>query len=218
MSSKGRSTRLNRSFSDALKEDVIFVNNPVFISGLGLAPLIVVVNSVRSAIIISIAVAIMSIITRPLASLLCINRPQRAWPSLYVLVAAISYIPALMLLEQLYTLNSIRIAVGLYLPLLAADEIVISRSAIPVREPIGKAFVHGLNTAIGFAVAAFIIGALREMLGSGTFMGNPIVLGTKFRLLTTAGGGFLIIGLLAALWQYLVGIYKDLASRGGDKK
>ena len=218
MSKDRKRSRLNLSIEEFRKEDLIFNNNPVFVSGLGLAALITAVDSVRSAFIISVAVFIMSIITRIIGNIVCKYIPERLWIMSYALIACIAYIPSLLVLERMYSLNAIRIAVGIYLPMLVADSMVISRAEIPLRETFMQSTVFGLRSAVGFTIAAFLVGSVREVLGKGTFIGTPAVIHGNLKIFLTVCGGFITLSLLSALWQRLISISKSFSARGGDDK
>ncbi|MBR2672940.1 MAG: hypothetical protein IKE27_12135 [Oscillospiraceae bacterium] len=218
MSKDRKRSRLNLSIEEFRKEDLIFNNNPVFVSGLGLAALITAVDSVRSAFIISVAVFIMSIITRIIGNIVCKYIPERLWIMSYALIACMAYIPSLLVLERMYSLNAIRIAVGIYLPMLVADSMVISRAEIPLRETFMQSTVFGLRSAVGFTIAAFLVGSVREVLGKGTFIGTPAVIHGNLKIFLTVCGGFITLSLLSALWQRLISISKSFSARGGDDK
>ena len=218
MSREPKRSRLNLSIEEFRKEDLIFNNNPVFVSGLGLAALITAVNSVRSAFIISVAVFIMSIVTRVIGNIVCKSLPERLWVMTYAIIACIAYIPSLMVLERMYSLNAIRIAVGIYLPILVADSMVISRAEIPLRETFMQSMLFGLRSAVGFTIAAFLVGSVREVLGKGTFMGMPAAIHGNLKIFLTVCGGFITISLLSALWQRLISVSKSFSFREGDDK
>ena len=218
MSKDRKRSRLNLSIEEFRKEDLIFNNNPVFVSGLGLAALITAVDSVRSAFIISVAVFIMSIVARIIGNIVCKYIPERLWIMSYALIACIAYIPSLLVLERLYSLNAIRIAVGIYLPMLVADSMVISRAEIPLRETFMQSAMFGLRSAVGFTIAAFLVGSVREVLGKGTFIGMPAVIHGNLKIFLTVCGGFITLSLLSALWQRLISISKSFSARGGDDK
>ena len=216
MDRNSKRSRLNLSIEEFRKEDLIFINNPVFISGLGLAALIAGVNSIRSAFIISVAVFIMSFAARVIGNLVCRYIPHRLWTLTYALIASAAYIPTLILLEQMYSLSAIRIAVGIYLPMLVADSAIISRAEIPTRETFFQSIIYALRNGIGFAIAAFLIGGFREMLAQGTLMGSPTFFRGNLKVFGTVCGGFIVISLLSAFWQWLVAFVKSFSFRGGD--
>ena len=60
---------LNENYPRISKNDRIFLNNPVMMSGLGLAPLVVTANSGYNAVVLSVAVLLILTPTRVLGSI-----------------------------------------------------------------------------------------------------------------------------------------------------
>ena len=102
----------------------------------------------------------------------------------------------------------------LCLPLLAVDSIVLARTEIPGRESLWDSLKNGILTTVGFAVAACLIGTIREIFSSGTVLGQPIT-GFVWTIPITglACGGFIVTALLAAAWQGIVNYFKKIAYR-----
>ena len=69
--------------------------------------------------------------------------------------------------------------------------------------------INGLRNTGGFVVACMLLGAVREILAFGTFAGVQITSVKFLPMAQHSFGGFLIIGLIAAVWKNFVNIYKD---------
>lgn len=111
-----------------------------------------------------------------------------------------------MLLMYLF---DVRVAnLGIYLPMLVVDSIIISRTEIPQRESVGASLKNGILTGIGFTFAVLITGALREMLGAGRIWGMELFPAAPVPIMATTAGGFIIVALLAAVLQSLTSIAK----------
>ncbi len=88
-------------------------------------------------------------------------------------------------------------AAGLMIPLTVTACVILLRpgASAPGNAP-GRAALSGLVTGLEFAAAVFALGALREILGSGTFWSIPLF-GRAFRgaelFLQTSGGLLLLL-------------------------
>lgn len=205
--------KVTTSLDERLRRDLVFVNNPVLVSGLALAPVVMAATNLRNGLILSLGVAILCTPVRFLGNLLIGYIPQRLRALVYSIIAAAIMIPCVYVETKVFGTN-ITSYVGLYLPLLAVDSIILSRTEIPGRESIPDVIINGILTTIGFGFAACIIGAVREIFSSGTLLGNPLA-GFVWTIPITglACGGFIVTALLAAFWQYLVNNFKRILYR-----
>ncbi len=196
-----------------INNERIFINNPVIFKGLGMAPVIVVGRTFDDALIIGLAVFILLVITRVGAALvnMVINTKFRG--PLYVLSAGASYVVMFFVLTRLFGISEL-LHFHLYLPVLVMDPIIIKRYERKTREPILKALTKGIRTALGFALAIIVVGTIRELLAFGTV--NDIVLMTEpiFPLARLVSGGFIVTGIVAAVWKYTVVLFWKIIVRG----
>jgi len=60
---------------------------------------------------------------------------------------------------------------GVFVPLIVVNCIILGRAeGFAYKNPVGKAVLDGLGSGIGFTLAIFIMGTIREILGQGTWM------------------------------------------------
>ena len=94
-------------------------------------------------------------------------------------------------------------SVGIYPALLAVSTvpIVYSEKIAENKKPL-SALVNGICIAFGFAITAFILGAAREILGSGSLFGfkvaKPVFPAAKLPF-----WGFIFLGFMAALVNFI---------------
>ena len=134
-----RSEELRRK----IKRDRVFLNNPVVMQGLGLAPLVVAATSLKNAVILGVAVLLLLTPTRILAALLSRFSYFRFRGLTYAFSAALIYVGVRWCVGQLFPATDIA-PLGLYLPLLAADPIILKRYERPQRERVGTALRKGV--------------------------------------------------------------------------
>lgn len=200
------SQRLILSTEERLRKDLVFINNPVLVEGLALAPVIAAAVTLRNALMLSIMVFVLLIPTRFIGNLLIGFIPQRLRAMVYAILASILYIPGLMLLTRIF---DVRIAnLGIYLPMLVVDSIIIARTEIPQRESIGGSLKNGFLTAFGFALAVILTGVMREILGVGEILGIEIFPIAPLPIFSTTAGGFIIVAMLCAVVQAFSSVMK----------
>jgi len=210
-----RHQRLIYSTRERLRKELVFINNPVLVEGLALAPVIGAAVSLRNAAMLAIMVMILLIPTRFFGNLLIGFVPQRLRAMICALMACGCFIPGHMLLSYLF---GVRVAgLGIYLPLLVVDSIVISRTEIPQRESVAESFLNGIRTAFGFAFAVLLIGAAREITGLGRIWGREILSSPPLPIAATAAGGFIAVSLLAAVFQCFISMIKRALYRGAKE-
>jgi electron transport complex protein RnfE len=99
-------------------------------------------------------------------------------------------------------------AMGMFVRLIVAFAIITMRlEMFACKEPLGKSFWDGLGMGLGFMFGMVVLGAVRELLGSGTLLGVDI-LGFKpllFFILPSAG--FFVVGLMMAFFNWVEVVY-----------
>ena len=106
-------------------------------------------------------------------------------------------------------------ALGVYLPLIVVNCIILGRAEMfASKNGVVDSALDGLGMGIGFTITLVVMGSIREILGSGTWMaglGSLIpALGADFAIqvipesidpftiMTSAPGGFFVFGILMA--------------------
>ena len=105
-------------------------------------------------------------------------------------------------------------ALGIYIPLIVVNCIILGRAeAFAAKNSPLSSVLDGLGMGIGFTISLTLIGVIRELLGNGTITLKLAGIGPVFdfhRVLADPAlvmvlppGGFIVMGLLLALFQYL---------------
>ncbi len=144
-----------------VKRDRLFLNNPVVMQGLGLAPLVVAATTVKNAAILAVALFLLLTPTRMLAAFLSRFSLFRFRGLTYAFSAALVWMADWYILNLIFPSADLAL-LGLYLPLLAADPIVLKRYERPQRERIKTAFKKGVITSLGYILAQILTAAVRE--------------------------------------------------------
>lgn len=188
-----------------IHDDHLWLNNPVMMRGLGLAPVIAAAYNWDNAVMLCAAAVLLLTTTRLLAVAVCHLTGNRFRPVIYAYSAAILYIPAYCILYAWFGTDLS--VLGIYLPLLVVESAIIKRMESPDLEPMGEAFRRGINNTLGLCIAVLLVGFVRELLGSGTAFGHVIMTTALLPIVQQPAGGFILLGLIAALWTGIVNAY-----------
>ncbi|MCP4292741.1 MAG: electron transport complex subunit RsxE, partial [bacterium] len=97
-------------------------------------------------------------------------------------------------------------ALGAFIQLIVVNCMILGRAeayASKVRPT--KALVNALGMGIGFTIALLCLGSVREILGSGTFLGFPLF-GQEYQqwvVMILPPGGFFVLGGWLLLFEWL---------------
>ena len=178
----------------------VWRENPVLIQALGLCPALAVTNSVANSLAMGIATFFVL-----LGSSLLVSSVRRVIPgevriSTYILIIATFVTVADMALAAL--VPDIHRALGAFIALIVVNCMILGRQeAFASKNPIGRSALDAIGTGAGFMVALVMIGAIREVLGAGSFLGIPLF-GPRYEpwvVMVLPPGGFLTLGVILLL-------------------
>ena len=195
------------ALNERIRADHIWLSNPVLVRGLGMAPVIGAALDGQRALMLCIASLILVTFTRVLAVAVCHLTKNRFRPVVYCYSAALLYIPTYVLLYALF--GSDLTLLGIYLPIMVVEPAIVKRMEFSDLEPVRDAFRHGFNNALGMCIVLLIVGCLRELLATGAVFGNVILHNALLPLAALPAGGFVIVGILAAIWCAAANLYTD---------
>ena len=196
----------------------VIARNPAWAQLLGLCPLLAVSTSVVNALGLAFASAFVVI-----GSNLCISAlrriiPQEArLPCFVLIIATFTTITTLLLEAYAYELY---IKIALFVQIIVTNCMILGRAeTFASKQSIGRTFLDASGTALGFAIALILLGAVRELLSQGTLLTDAhLLFGTQaaawqigltdIQLLPLAGyapGAFLVAGLMFALTNAMLG-------------
>ncbi len=183
--------------------DGLFRQNIVLMSGLVTAPIIVAATTAERALVLTLCFFMVSYIS----ILICRLIPRKIMYSMriliYAVVAGAVYIPTVLLISMLFpeTVSGVLIYIEISvvnLLLLAKTE---SRFYL---ESFGVMALDALIYIAGYAVAAFAVGIIRELLAYGTFFGLYLF-DEPMPAARSPFFGFILVGILAAVCRVIVG-------------
>ena len=171
--------------------------NPVLVQMLGLCPAMAVSNSLANGIAMGLATTFVLIGSSFLISMFRKHIPNEVRLASYILIIATFVTVADLMLAAGFP--DISKALGPFVPLIVVNCIILGRAeAFAGKVGPARAVMDGIGMGAGFTLALSVISAFRELLGSGTLLGYP-VLGPRFEpwvVMVMPPGGFLTLGIM----------------------
>ncbi|RLD86895.1 MAG: electron transport complex subunit RsxE [Bacteroidetes bacterium] len=176
--------------------------NPVFVLLLGLCPTLGVTSTAINGLGMGLATTFVLVMSNLVVSLIKNAIPDKVRiPSFIVIIA--SFVTIVELTMQAYT-PALFEALGLFIPLIVVNCIVLGRAeAFASKQTVFSSVIDGLGMGLGFAFALTILGAVRELLGSGNIFGLELMKGDLMLVFVLAPGAFIALGYLIALMNKL---------------
>ena len=192
----------NKALSTVLNG--ILRENPVFALVLGMCPTLATTTSALNGLSMGLATTFVLVCSNVVISLLKNLIPDKVRIPAFIVVIA-TFVTMVQLLMQAY-LPAIYEVLGLFIPLIVVNCIVLGRAeAFAAKNTVGLSALDGLGMGLGFSLALTLIGAVRELLGTGCVFGLNLYSETYGMLIfVLAPGAFIVLGYLMALVQKLL--------------
>ncbi len=180
----------------------IFQNNPTFVLMLGMCPTLGTTTSAINGAgmgAATMAVLVMSNIVIALIKNLIPSKVRI--PAYIVVIAALVTIVELCMKAWLPDLYK---TLGVFIPLIVVNCIILGRAeGFAAKNSVGDSALDGIGIGIGFTLALTLVGAAREMLGSGAIFGHRFIEGDGMLIFVLAPGAFLVLGYMMVLFNKL---------------
>lgn len=194
----------------------IISENPIFVLALSLCPALAVTTTVSNALTMGLAVTFVISSNGIVVSIIrnFVN-PKVRVPIYIISIATIVTVVELLLKAYFPALYE---SLSIYLALIVVFAIILARAEVYAsKNPVIPSFLDGFGMGCGFALAMVLIGAIRELLGSGTILGYDILGGSypAALIMILPPGAFILIGYLCGLSK-LVNARLEKKSEKGD--
>jgi electron transport complex protein RnfE len=187
----------------------LWKENPVFVQVLGMCPVLAVSNTAENALAMGLATAFVLLMSNLLVSSLRNFIPKQVRIACYILIIA-----TFVTITD-YAIQAISVelhkSLGAFISLIVVNCLILSRAeAFASKNTIGKSMLDALGMGVGFIFALFCLGAVREVLGNGTFFGFSF-LPNNFQawivMILPAGGFFTL-----AAWLLIFNVINERRS------
>lgn len=177
----------------------IIKENPVWVLVLGTCPTLATTANVKSAIGMGIAALFVLVGSNVVISALKKLIPDKVRIPCFIVVIA-GFVTVIQLLMQAYV-KEIYDSLGVFLPLIVVNCIILARAEVfASKNSVVDSFFDGAGMGIGFTIALFCMGTVRELIGSGTWLGLRIIPESyTISFFTSPAGGFLVFGFMIAV-------------------
>lgn len=182
----------------------LYNNNAIFKQMLGLCPTLAVTTSALNAVGMGLATTAVLTGSNFVISIVAKYIPKNVRiPSYIVIIACFVTIIDQLMKANLYSLHKV---LGIFIPLIVVNCIVLGRAeAFASKNKPLYSIIDGISVGLGFTLALFILGSIREIVGAGTFFNMPVMLSSYNPLLIAIlpPGAFLFLGFIFAGKQFL---------------
>jgi len=195
-----------------IARDGLWDNNVVLAQMLALCPLLAVTGTATNGLGLGLATLVVMVASGLLvSSLRGLITPQVRIPVFVLIIATLVTLVDLAMNAWLHDLHKV---LGLFIPLIVTNCAILGRAeSFASRNRIAPAVFDGLMMGVGFTLVLVTLGAMRELIGSGTLFANAsLLLGEAmgflemrlipdyrgFLLMILPPGGFLALGFLLA--------------------
>ncbi|MDP4133978.1 MAG: electron transport complex subunit E [Bacillota bacterium] len=189
-----------KSLIESLRRGIL-TQNPTFILVLGMCPTIAVTTSVVNGIGMGLSATVVLIFSNLFISILRNFIPSKVRIAGYIVVIA-SFVTIIQMLLQAYV-PTLYNSLGIFIPLIVVNCIILARAeAYASKNSPFLSALDGLGMGLGFTCSLTLISAIREILGSGSILGWHFA-SSGIGVFVMAPGGFLVLGSLLALFNYI---------------
>ena len=194
-------------FAAMLREKLLLVwkgvirENPTFVLVLGMCPTLGTTTSAANGFGMGPAKKDVLIISKVVKSLIKNLIPDKVRIPAFIVVIA-SFVTVIQMLMQAYV-PSLYASLGVFIPLIVVNCIILGRAeAFASKNGAFDSALDGVGIGLGFTLSLTVIGAVREILGSGSIFGVSLGIGDYMPLVfVLAPGGFLVLGFLMVLFN-----------------
>ena len=173
--------------------------NPTFVLLLGMCPTLGTTSSTMNGLSMGLATTFVLICSNIVISAVKKLIPDLVRIPAYIVIIA-TFVTVVQLCMEAYT-PALYASLGLYIPLIVVNCIVLGRAeSFAAKNGVVASAFDGIGIGLGFTWALALLGACRELLGSGKLSGvtlMPEEYGSLIFIL--APGAFIVLGYLSAI-------------------
>ena len=188
-------------------------DNPVFVQVLGICSALAVTSQLKPAIVMGLAVTIITAFSNVIISIIRNTIPQRIRIIVQlVVVAALVTIVSQVLKAFAYDVS---VQLSVYVGLIITNCILMGRlEAFAMMNKPWPSFLDGVGNGLGYALILVIVGAVRELLGRGSLLGFQLIPEGAYDfgyvnngMMTMPAMALILVGCV--IWVHRAYIYKE---------
>ena len=188
-------------------------DNPVLVQVLGICSALAVTSQLKPAIVMGLAVTIITAFSNVIISIIRNTIPQRIRIIVQlVVVAALVTIVSQVLKAFVYDVS---VQLSVYVGLIITNCILMGRlEAFAMMNKPWPSFLDGVGNGLGYALILVIVGAVRELLGRGSLLGFQLIPEGAYNfgyvnngMMTMPAMALILVGCV--IWVHRAYIYKE---------
>ena len=178
----------------------ILKENPTFALILGMCPTIGVTSSAINGMGMGVATMVVLIMSNVVISLVKNLIPAKVRIPAFIVIIA-SFVTIIEMLMQAYV-PALYESLGVFIPLIVVNCIILGRAeAFASKNGLFDSALDGVGIGLGFTLSLTVVGAVRELLGSGALFGYTFAQDVMPLVFILAPGGFIVLGYLMVLFN-----------------
>lgn len=178
----------------------ILKENPTFVLVLGMCPTLGVTSTAINGMGMGVATMAVLIMSNMVISLIKNLIPDKVRIPAFIVVIA-SFVTIIEMLMKAYV-PSLYASLGVFIPLIVVNCVILGRAeAFASKNGVWDSALDGIGIGLGFTLSLTVIGAVREILGSGAIFGFSFAPDVMPLVFVLAPGGFLALGYLMVLFN-----------------
>ena len=188
-------------------------DNPVLVQVLGICSALAVTSQLKPAIVMGLAVTIITAFSNVIISIIRNTIPQRIRIIVQlVVVAALVTIVSQVLKAFAYDVS---VQLSVYVGLIITNCLLMGRlEAFAMMNKPWPSFLDGVGNGLGYALILVIVGAVREFLGRGSLLGFQLIPEGAYNfgyvnngMMTMPAMALILVGCV--IWVHRAYIYKE---------
>jgi electron transport complex protein RnfE len=182
----------------------LWKENPVFVQVLGMCPVLAVSNTALNALAMGLATLFVLVMSNIVVSSLRHFIPKEVRIATYILIIA-TFVTVVDYAIQAISLDLYK-ALGAFISLIVVNCLILGRAeAFASKNTVTRSALDGLGMGTGFVVALFCLGAVREIMGSGSLFGMQLFHDTfqDWVVMVLPSGGFFTLAGWLLLFNWL---------------
>lgn len=192
-------TPLIKEFTKGLWDE-----NPILRMVLGTCPTLAVTTTAINGVAMGLAVTFTLVMSSLIISIIRKLVPNEVRIATFIVVIATFVTVADRTIAAFWP--DVSKAMGPFIPLIVVNCIVLARQeAFASKNPVGRSVLDALGMSLGFMLVLVVLSSIREIIGSGTWLGIQLMPGsyTSWMVMILPPGAFLTLGLLIAFANWL---------------
>lgn len=180
--------------------------NPTLVGLLGMCPTLAVTTLAKNGIGMGLATTFVLVCSNIVISSLKKVIPKAVRLPCFIVIIA-GFVTLIEFLMKGY-MGELYDALGVFLSLITVNCIILGRAeAFASKNSIFASALDGLGMGLGFTLALFLMGSLREIIGTGSWFGMkiPFLCEHPMTVFIMPAGGFFVLGMLIAAVNMIAG-------------